>query len=51
MRAGARDGQVSCGTEGGNDSCQGEICQTNPMCDGMSLGKEKAHEGIMSGNL
>ncbi len=40
--AGADDGRVPCGTEGRSDARQGEICQTNPMCDGVSMGKERA---------
>jgi hypothetical protein len=48
---GSNEGQVPCGTGVRNDSCQGEVRETNPMCDTVSLRKENAHEHNMSGTL
>jgi hypothetical protein len=49
--AGARGGQVPCGTEVRNDPAQDESGETNPICDRRSLRKEEAKEPILSGNL
>ena len=48
---GSNDGQVLCGTGVISDLPQGAGGETNPMCDGMSLRKEDAHEHIMSPEL
>jgi hypothetical protein len=49
--AGSNDGQVPCGAEVRNVSCHGASGETNPICGGISLGKEKAHDCLMSGKL